>query len=49
MASRWALATRQRAGDIGEQCSTDMMQAEVEEDVEAKLMLRQRARVRLYY
>jgi hypothetical protein len=35
--------------DIGEQCSLDMMQAEVEEDVEAKLMLRQIARVRLYH
>jgi hypothetical protein len=35
--------------DIGEQCSMDMVQAEVEEDVEAKLMLRQIARVQLHY
>lgn len=35
--------------DIDEQCSLDMMQAEVEENLEAKLMLRRLARVRLYY
>jgi hypothetical protein len=34
---------------IGEQCSLDMMQAEVEKDMEVKLMLRRIARVRLYY
>jgi hypothetical protein len=35
--------------DIGEQCSLDMMQAEVEDDTETKLMLRRIARVPLYY
>jgi hypothetical protein len=53
MASRRALATRQPVGDyeedIGEQSSLDMLQAEVEDDTETTLMLRQIARVPLYY